>query len=742
MNTAAKSARHTPVARRVVLTGGALAAFLTVGHTTIDIFPSMITALLPLIQARFRLTETVLAFLVATLAFSSSLIQPLVGALADRLGRRRVGALGLILTAALLSLVGVAPTTPVLWGLLLVGGLGSAAFHPVGASIARTAGGRHAGLAVGLFTTGGTIGVARDAPLIGWTLTAFSLAAALGGIGGAALGARVRRQALIPGAMLLALAPLLALFSLRPGTPLYFLAVVLAGGLINAGAPLLVVSAQDLAPRAVAAASGMLMGFSAGAAGVLYLGIGRLQELIGLAPAMRLAYLTLIPGAVVVWAVLTRYRAAADATGRTPITGLTGLPCLCPLCACTPCPCADPRADHAIPAAVADARVVARPGGARPPRQPDRGGAMTRFLRPAVALPALLGAVLLAALLTVGNVARVGALLRTFHPGYLLAILLVLMAYEAVQCAQWHVLLGALGIRAPLRAQAFAYLVGEPTRVLPIGNFIENYLLLRATGTDFGLSSAATLLSVLLEVAVSLLGLVVLGLGPWAWLRPLIIIGLGVFLFAAWAVTRRHGTGHVPTRLTRLTRHRRAQAALAEMREFRRGAAVLLHPGVLARGGVLGALYLLLGGSALYLVVRGLGGATVSWPQVLAVSFFSLAFALILPLPIDMGVTETGGVAAFLVLGVNPSVAVGAMLLLRALSVGVVLALALVTIAVLPAEVRALRRARPPTEARRTSITPPSPAEDPRRTVERAQRVQGDRRQATRNGDDTLHGAA
>lgn len=160
MNTAAKTARHTPVARRVVLTGGALAAFLTVGHTAIDIFSSMITALLPLIQARFRLTETILAFLVATLAFSSSLIQPLVGALADRLGRRRVGALGLILTAALLSLVGVAPTTPVLWGLLLVGGLGSAAFHPVGASIARTAGGRHAGLAVGLFTTGGTIGVA------------------------------------------------------------------------------------------------------------------------------------------------------------------------------------------------------------------------------------------------------------------------------------------------------------------------------------------------------------------------------------------------------------------------------------------------------------------------------------------------------------------------------------------------------------------------------------------------------
>src|SRR5437764_3521805 len=138
--------------------------------------------------------------------------------------------------------------------------------------------------------------------------------------------------------------------------------------------------------------------------------------------------------------------------------------------------------------------------------RPGRGIAMTRFLRPSVVLPMIVSAAFLIVLLALGDVKMVIALLLTFQHLYLLPILLVLVAYEAVQCIQWHVLLRALGIRVPLRAQAFAYLVGEPTRVLPIGNFVENYVLLRAEGTDFGLSSAATLLSILIEVGVALLG--------------------------------------------------------------------------------------------------------------------------------------------------------------------------------------------------------------------------------------------
>src|SRR5207248_9431701 len=282
--------------------------------------------------------------------------------------------------------------------------------------------------------------------------------------------------------------------------------------------------------------------------------------------------------------------------------------------------------------------------------------------------------------LTFGTVRKVIALLSTFQLAYVLYMLLLLVAYEAVQCIQWHVLLRALGIRVPLRAQAFAYLVGEPTRVLPIGNFFENFFLLRAEGTDFGLSSAATILSVLIEVGVALLGLVILGLDHWGWLRPLIIIGLAVFGSSTWLVYKHHHAGTLPSWLTL---HQSVRTALDEAKQLRTGAAVLVHPRVLARGALLGALYLVLASSVLYLVLRGLGIDSVSWWQVLTVYLFSLAFALIFPLPVDIGVSELGGVGAFLAIGVGKSAAVSAVLLMRVLGLGAAIAIALITMVVM-----------------------------------------------------------
>lgn len=52
--------------------------------------PVCFPALLPALAARFRLEAADLALLVSVFAVSTSLPQPLFGALADRLGRRRV----------------------------------------------------------------------------------------------------------------------------------------------------------------------------------------------------------------------------------------------------------------------------------------------------------------------------------------------------------------------------------------------------------------------------------------------------------------------------------------------------------------------------------------------------------------------------------------------------------------------------------------------------------------------------
>ena len=56
--------------------------------------------------------------------------------------------------------------------------------------------------------------------------------------------------------------------------------------------------------------------------------------------------------------------------------------------------------------------------------------------------------------------------------------------------------------------------------------------------------------------------------------------------------------------------------------------------------------------------------------------------------------TEVGGVAAFLVIGVDASVAISAMLLMRMLSIGTALVIALATIVVVRDEFRALLRER------------------------------------------------
>lgn len=387
-------------------------------HTVSDAITNMLSALLPTLQSRFALTGTTLAMLIATLSLSALVTQPFFGALADRVGHRRVAALGVILNAVLFSLIGLVQDVYFLFALILVGGLGSAALHPAIASMARLAGGNKPEFAVSLFSAGGTLGIAigpiiimlllanlglsftpwlmipgillgiwillstpeavqpqvsthnklfdlrlftgpvgklafigilssvsfvtftsamplwlvhehglpGDSTLIGWTLSTFSLSAAVGGIAGGMISNRLGAKRLVVTSFFLALLPLHAIFLLEPGSPSYFAAVILAGALVNAGMPMLIVLAQDLSPRSAATAAGMMMGFSAGVAGLVYVGIGTLQESIGLAPAMMAGYLGLFVAAVVAWATIDPRKATADAP---PVDNLS--------CLCSPC---------------------------------------------------------------------------------------------------------------------------------------------------------------------------------------------------------------------------------------------------------------------------------------------------------------------------------------------------------------------------------------------------------------------
>lgn len=119
-----------------VLHGTALAVFLAFVHTVNDAVTAILGALLPTLQARFDASPTLLALIVATYSIASSVTQPVFGALAEDRSARLVGAGGVLLAALFLSLVGVAPALVAVFALVVIGGMGSAALHPVGIAVA------------------------------------------------------------------------------------------------------------------------------------------------------------------------------------------------------------------------------------------------------------------------------------------------------------------------------------------------------------------------------------------------------------------------------------------------------------------------------------------------------------------------------------------------------------------------------------------------------------------------------
>lgn len=141
-------------------------------------------------------------------------------------------------------------------------------------------------------------GLAMDNRLIGWTLAFFSLGAGLGSLTGGHLSPRLGWPTVMIGSLLLAAVPIITVLRLQPGSFGFFVAAGLAGMLIYVSSPVTVVVAQDLTPESPAAAYGIVLGVSYALAGAIYVGLGRLQEVIGLTEGMTLGFLMVIPAAI------------------------------------------------------------------------------------------------------------------------------------------------------------------------------------------------------------------------------------------------------------------------------------------------------------------------------------------------------------------------------------------------------------------------------------------------------------
>ena len=104
------------------------ALVITAGHLTHDIFTSFLSPLLPLIIEKLSLSLT-LAGTLASFQQLPSLINPILGLMADRGSLRWLVILAPTITAITMSLIGVAPSYIVLSILILVAGVSTALWH-------------------------------------------------------------------------------------------------------------------------------------------------------------------------------------------------------------------------------------------------------------------------------------------------------------------------------------------------------------------------------------------------------------------------------------------------------------------------------------------------------------------------------------------------------------------------------------------------------------------------------------
>ena len=136
------------------------------GHLTVDSYVGVLPVLYPLLIGRFHLSLATVGLVSLAYSGMAAISQPAFGLIADRFGTRLTG-FALAWTALTFALVGFVPTFPLLVGLACLSGLGSGAFHPLGALDVRALlPDRRRSQGMSIYVTAGTVGVALG-PLIG-----------------------------------------------------------------------------------------------------------------------------------------------------------------------------------------------------------------------------------------------------------------------------------------------------------------------------------------------------------------------------------------------------------------------------------------------------------------------------------------------------------------------------------------------------------------------------------------------
>jgi FSR family fosmidomycin resistance protein-like MFS transporter len=135
-------------------------ALLSSGHFATDFSNGALPALLPFLKDRFSLSYTAVGAVILASQASSSLIQPLFGLWSDRRGAMWLLPAGVAVAGVGIALAADAPSYWLVLLLVLISGLGSAAYHPEGSKFAGFVSGRKRASGMAWFSIGGNLGFA------------------------------------------------------------------------------------------------------------------------------------------------------------------------------------------------------------------------------------------------------------------------------------------------------------------------------------------------------------------------------------------------------------------------------------------------------------------------------------------------------------------------------------------------------------------------------------------------------
>jgi FSR family fosmidomycin resistance protein-like MFS transporter len=150
---------------------------LASAHFLVDAFGGIYAPLLPLLIPKLRMSLAMAGTLTMLFQMSASVMQLAFGHLADRWRPRLLVMGGPILAVIVLSLMGLAESTFWLGATLVIGGLGTSAFHPPAAALVHRLAETNRGFAMSFHITAGTIGMSLAPLLFAPVVQAFGLRA-------------------------------------------------------------------------------------------------------------------------------------------------------------------------------------------------------------------------------------------------------------------------------------------------------------------------------------------------------------------------------------------------------------------------------------------------------------------------------------------------------------------------------------------------------------------------------------